>query len=41
MEDEMVTCGSNAYVIGVNLRGAKYVVDSARLEWWLKARHFE
>ena len=37
----MVTCGSNVYVIGVDLRGARYVVDSARLEWWLTASYFK
>jgi hypothetical protein len=35
MEDEMGTCDSNVYVIGIDLRGARYFVDSARLERWL------
>jgi len=41
MEDEMVTCDSNVYVTGVNLREVRYVVDSACLEWWLTASHIE
>jgi hypothetical protein len=32
-EDEMVTCGSNVNVIGVDLRGGKYGADSTTLEW--------
>ena len=41
MEDEMVTCVSNVYVIDTDIRGARYVVDSPRLEWWLTASHLK
>jgi len=41
MEDEMGTCGSNVYVIGIALIEVSYAVNSARLELWLTASHFK